>query len=132
MNGLNGPYYWTIHVTPEKHCSYVSFETNTRLDSYSNLIQLVLSIFRPNRFTLSIFADEGVLKQLHTYPYDVPMFSYPFSDLNYHRTLCATSDISSGYTFAIGNWVLAGDRNDAREKTLNLSQKYIDNNSGEL
>eukprot|EP00659_Diplonema_papillatum_P004841 gene4841-7473_t len=29
MNGLfEDTYYWTIHVTPEDHCSYVSFETN--------------------------------------------------------------------------------------------------------
>eukprot|EP01119_Soliformovum_irregulare_P002779 TRINITY_DN1303_c0_g1_i1.p1 TRINITY_DN1303_c0_g1~~TRINITY_DN1303_c0_g1_i1.p1 ORF type:complete len:374 (-),score=75.77 TRINITY_DN1303_c0_g1_i1:83-1204(-) len=30
MNGLNEEAHWTIHVTPEDHCSYASFETNWR------------------------------------------------------------------------------------------------------
>ena len=50
--------YWTIHITPEAHCSYASFETNIRMTSYSALVRAVLAIFRPKKFTLTVFADE--------------------------------------------------------------------------
>ena len=52
LNALLGEYYFTIHVTPEPECSYVSFETNAILDDYTALIQQVLACFRPRRFTL--------------------------------------------------------------------------------
>eukprot|EP00755_Sulcionema_specki_P017386 Sspe_Gene.64276::Locus_37789_Transcript_1_1_Confidence_1.000_Length_1132::g.64276::m.64276/K01611/speD, AMD1; S-adenosylmethionine decarboxylase len=39
MNGMTADEaYWTIHITPEEHCSYVSFETNAAMDNYTELI----------------------------------------------------------------------------------------------
>ena len=39
MNGLtDSGHYWTIHITPEDHCSFVSFETN--LSQYVQLLPL--------------------------------------------------------------------------------------------
>ncbi|EKX49567.1 hypothetical protein GUITHDRAFT_151406 [Guillardia theta CCMP2712] len=53
MNGqaADGSSYWTIHITPEAHCSYASFETNFSCDSYHHLIARVLEVFRPAKFT---------------------------------------------------------------------------------
>lgn len=53
MNGLLKDGFFTIHITPEKHCSYVSFETNIPCSNYLSLIQQVLSVFEPSRFTMS-------------------------------------------------------------------------------
>ena len=46
MNGLAEGGFFTIHITPETHCSYVSFETNI-LSDYSVLVPHILQIFRP-------------------------------------------------------------------------------------
>jgi S-adenosylmethionine decarboxylase len=70
-NGLLGEFYYTIHVTPESHCSYASFETNipvTTLESadgyatYNAVIQKVIDVFRPARFATVIVRlnSEGV------------------------------------------------------------------------
>ena len=49
--------YWTIHVTPEEEFSYVSFETNVAMQDYSDLIDKVLRVFKPGRFTMTLFAN---------------------------------------------------------------------------
>ncbi|XP_076371770.1 S-adenosylmethionine decarboxylase proenzyme-like isoform X2 [Tachypleus tridentatus] len=60
MNGLlKGGYYITIHVTPEPHCSYVSFETNAPQESYQDLIVRLMKMFNPGKFTLTIFANKA-------------------------------------------------------------------------
>jgi len=59
MNGLYKDAYYTIHVTPEPHCSYASFETNVSLSSYKNLVMHALSIFKPGRVTLTFFCEKG-------------------------------------------------------------------------
>ncbi|KAL9658453.1 hypothetical protein ABK040_005995 [Willaertia magna] len=61
MNGLLGKCYWTIHITPEDSCSFVSFETNlksSRIEQYSRLIERVIETFKPGRFTVTLFADD--------------------------------------------------------------------------
>eukprot|EP01064_Diplonema_japonicum_P002152 TRINITY_DN1137_c1_g2_i1.p1 TRINITY_DN1137_c1_g2~~TRINITY_DN1137_c1_g2_i1.p1 ORF type:complete len:370 (+),score=58.33 TRINITY_DN1137_c1_g2_i1:63-1112(+) len=59
MNGLTGTsdHYWTIHITPEHHCSYVSFETNLPLKNYTELVQRVLHVFQPEKCVITLFAD---------------------------------------------------------------------------
>lgn len=59
MNGLLNEWYWTIHITPEPHCSYVSFETNAPMNTYSRLLRKVLSVFKPGRATVTVLADAG-------------------------------------------------------------------------
>lgn len=69
MNGLLYDAYWTIHITPESHCSYASFETNIRMPNYDSLVRAVLSIFRPQRFTMTLFADEYGLRNIKSSPF---------------------------------------------------------------
>lgn len=58
MNGLNDESYSTIHVTPQPHCSYVSYETNIQLEDYDTLVAKVLDAFRPGKFIITLFANE--------------------------------------------------------------------------
>lgn len=57
MNGLCENVYSTIHVTPEAHCSYASFETNASLPSYKRLLSAVFDIFQPGTVTLTLFTE---------------------------------------------------------------------------
>lgn len=61
MNGLFKRYYSTIHITPEPEFSYVSFESNLPVSSYDQIIQKVLSIFKPQDVIISVFADSAAL-----------------------------------------------------------------------
>lgn len=70
MNGyLKSGHYVTIHITPEAEFSYVSFETNAPQTSYMDLIHKVLRLFGPNKFMMTIFANEEspASQQLHEY-----------------------------------------------------------------
>jgi len=60
MNGLitDSDEYVTIHVTPEKEFCYVSFETNQRRGCLYKQTLKVLDCFKPNKFLLTIFANE--------------------------------------------------------------------------
>eukprot|EP01104_Vermistella_antarctica_P006304 TRINITY_DN17016_c1_g1_i1.p1 TRINITY_DN17016_c1_g1~~TRINITY_DN17016_c1_g1_i1.p1 ORF type:complete len:457 (+),score=120.71 TRINITY_DN17016_c1_g1_i1:542-1912(+) len=57
VNGLLDDVYFTIHVTPEPECSFVSFETNLSLRNFAPLINHVVSIFRPGTLAINLFAD---------------------------------------------------------------------------
>lgn len=61
VNGINPKdgSYFTVHVTPESHCSFVSFETNMNLEVAARfgLIKKVVEMFRPGRFSVVITAD---------------------------------------------------------------------------
>ncbi|KAK2710920.1 hypothetical protein QYM36_012182 [Artemia franciscana] len=61
MNGiLKTGEYMTIHITPEKEFSYVSFESNISHDCYRAVIQRVLDTFRPGKFVVTAFACKGL------------------------------------------------------------------------
>lgn len=57
VNGLLDESYFTIHITPEPECSFVSFETNISMKDYTALINKVVSTFKPGRWTVTLFAD---------------------------------------------------------------------------
>ncbi|KAJ2635360.1 spermidine resistance protein [Coemansia sp. RSA 1286] len=68
LNGLQGDGYYTIHVTPEPHCSYASFETNVSRDSSINLdspegikrlVEQVTTVFGPRFVTVTVFKARG-------------------------------------------------------------------------
>lgn len=58
-DGVSGTHYFTVHVTPEPHCSYASFETNVphmqNGQQTADIVQQVANIFKPGRFTLTLF-----------------------------------------------------------------------------
>ena len=55
----NSTHYFTVHVTPEPHCSYASFETNVPNRQTSrqtvDVVQQVVNIFKPGRFSITLF-----------------------------------------------------------------------------
>ncbi|KAJ2715104.1 spermidine resistance protein [Coemansia spiralis] len=64
LNGLQGEGYYTIHVTPEHHCSYASFETNIADDARFDLrdpaaikalVEHVAAAFGPRHVTATVF-----------------------------------------------------------------------------
>jgi len=57
MNGLEEEFYHTVHVTPEFHCSYASYETNSKMSSYQRLISQVFHVFRPGTAQLALFTE---------------------------------------------------------------------------
>mmetsp|Transcript_5040 Transcript_5040/g.15378 ORF Transcript_5040/g.15378 Transcript_5040/m.15378 type:complete len:409 (-) Transcript_5040:193-1419(-) len=57
LNGMLGRGYYTIHVTPEEQCSFVSFECNFALASYAALARRVVEIFQPGKFSVTVFTD---------------------------------------------------------------------------
>ncbi|KAJ2879389.1 spermidine resistance protein, partial [Coemansia asiatica] len=68
LNGLQGDGYYTIHVTPEPHCSYASFETNVSCDKsidlgspegIKRLVEQVTAVFGPRFVTVTVFKARG-------------------------------------------------------------------------
>lgn len=94
-------HYFTIHITPEPDCSYVSFETNAESSDYPDLIRKVLAIFKPEQFIFTFFANEASVgkdfgKKTHTFKdfvYDtyqetkVKNYSVTYGHYNKNNTL---------------------------------------------
>ena len=94
MNGLDGPTHFTIHITPEPECSFVSFATNQRLMDYNPLIIQVISTFRPKRFTATLFLDEGSME------YDgVEAKNLPFTEDVGELLTCNSGKVFIRYVF---------------------------------
>lgn len=63
-------HYFTVHVTPEPQCSYASFETNVPASQTGretvDVVAQVVSIFKPGRFSVTLFEakdeDEGMTR----------------------------------------------------------------------
>lgn len=68
-NGMMDNSYFTIHVTPEAESSYVSFGTNVKRTEYGSVVDKVLRIFKPQRFTMTMFADEQGVKEIEDHPF---------------------------------------------------------------
>lgn len=73
-NGIvEGGHYFTIHVTPEKHCSYASFETTVPAQKYGlsrlDVLERVVNVFRPGKFSMTLFQSHDSVgpdtQQLH-------------------------------------------------------------------
>ena len=57
--GRDATHYFSVHVTPEPHCSYASFETNVPTKQTgretADVIKQVVNIFKPARFSVTLF-----------------------------------------------------------------------------
>ncbi|GFF62227.1 S-adenosylmethionine decarboxylase proenzyme [Aspergillus lentulus] len=66
--GRTGTHYFTVHVTPEPHCSYASFETNVphsqNGQTTAGIIKQVVDIFKPGRFSVTLFEAKPALSQV--------------------------------------------------------------------
>lgn len=64
-NGPSATHYFTVHVTPEPHYSYASFETNVPSKQTgretASVIEQVVSIFKPGRFSVTLFEAKSPL-----------------------------------------------------------------------
>jgi ornithine decarboxylase len=83
-NALKDSSYFTIHITPEPECSFVSFDTNLPLSSYNKVLESVLRIFKPKRFSVCVFVDEAspVSNSIKALSWELPGYAYP--DLTSH------------------------------------------------
>lgn len=108
VNGMIGPYYFTIHITPQPEFSFASFETNVPMSDYSDLTSRVLSIFRPGRSTLTVMANHTA-----AWPASVPrsITDYGTQDIQQHHLaqytivyarLCRSDQIRQGSPTAVG------------------------------
>jgi len=105
MNGLKDEAYWTIHVTPEDHCSYASFETNVRLFSASKLnalVQRVVGVFKPGVMTVSLFTSN---KDNSRPPLELPGY------MSRHRTVTEMESCGAITVWNFETHEIANERN---------------------
>jgi S-adenosylmethionine decarboxylase len=57
INAIRGDAYQTMHITPEAHCSFASYETNMPVSNVAEQLNKVLKVFSPQRFSVLILAD---------------------------------------------------------------------------
>ncbi|EFA85685.1 S-adenosylmethionine decarboxylase [Heterostelium album PN500] len=115
MNGLLNKWYWTIHITPEDHCSYVSFDTNLAVPDFNNLLRNVLNVFKPGRFTAALYCEDGA-------PCGDP---YSAFDPNIPEFAIANKTVhgfDGGYDVVVCNYT------KQTEKVLSASSEVIESN----
>lgn len=107
MNGILFDAYYTIHITPESHCSYVSFETNARLRSYQSLVKNVVRCFRPAKYAVSVYADRDALLATKNRLFATDFLKID-DDLAYKRKGGHTQATFEGdYVCLMANWGVA-------------------------
>jgi len=57
LNVVNDDTYYTIHITPESHCSYASFECNSNVEDFTPLVMRTLELLKPKKYCVVFFAD---------------------------------------------------------------------------
>ena len=105
MNAILHGSYFTMHITPEPQCSYVSFETNTCLPSYAALIRNALNIFRPKRFVLTMFSDEAAVSNMTDIPMESKNIFAPMAG-TYIRSAVSSTKVESELCCQMGCYSL--------------------------
>jgi len=86
--------YFTIHITPEPECSYVSFETNADSNDYPDLIKRVLDTFKPEQFIFTFMANHAsVGKDFGSKTYNFKDFVYD----TYQETKVKNYNVTYGH-----------------------------------
>ncbi|KAF2075090.1 hypothetical protein CYY_003610 [Polysphondylium violaceum] len=116
MNGLLGKWYWTIHITPESHCSYASFDTNIALPDFNQLLANVLKVFKPGRFTAALYAEDGCPLGDPYSAFDVNIPSYSIQNKTVHG-------FDGGYDVVVSNYSLD------KEEEIVISSTSIESRS---
>eukprot|EP01126_Amoeba_proteus_P062300 TRINITY_DN8449_c0_g1_i2.p1 TRINITY_DN8449_c0_g1~~TRINITY_DN8449_c0_g1_i2.p1 ORF type:complete len:372 (+),score=44.54 TRINITY_DN8449_c0_g1_i2:91-1116(+) len=102
LNGLKDQTYYTIHITPQLTCSYVSFETNVVCDGYKGLIERVLDTFKPSSFTVLLFSDKLHSMEVQETYKRRKMVQHKFSQYNdFNLTFSSYQRLEEPYTLHI-------------------------------
>ncbi len=67
LNAIKGTRYYTVHVTPQKIGSYVSFETNAVEGDANETITRVLDLFKPQSCDVILFQPQSSRKKVRCY-----------------------------------------------------------------
>ena len=104
MNAIvNTSAYHTFHVTPESHCSYGSWETNAKVETYAKVLPEILRVFRPKKFTMTLYADWAGLDQLLDDPFDTRLDVE--GGLHYQRACKCETHFEGDYACFVANYV---------------------------
>ncbi|RMZ77225.1 hypothetical protein DV738_g4545, partial [Chaetothyriales sp. CBS 135597] len=131
--GEKGKHYFTVHVTPEPICSYASFETNVPCGQKgrqtTEIIQHVVDIFKPGRFTVTLFeaktnmdefavAEGDTMAQIKYLEHRAVRRNALESIKNYRRVDRIVHDLD-GYDLVFGYY----ERNDWRGGAPRIGEK---------
>lgn len=61
LNAIDGPYYYTLHVTPEKIGNYTSFETDSQPPEKQNDMAKKVVTFEPMTFDVVLFNTQATI-----------------------------------------------------------------------
>jgi len=114
LNGLLGDGYFTIHVTPQSTCSYVSFETNIQCD-YPALMERILKVFKPQRFTATLFGGH-ISKDAFTKMLQTTLSTTLLDGLHSRRTF-TRYEFENNYELAFGHYE-SGQQNKHKKRKL--------------
>jgi len=104
MNGLLNSGYFTIHVTPQPTCSYVSFETNIECD-YSLMLKRVVHLFKPQKFSVSLFAGHITTKEFRGMTESTMKDLIRTEDTKFRRQECVRNIYENHYQLAFATYV---------------------------
>jgi S-adenosylmethionine decarboxylase len=120
MNAIKDKAYYTIHVTPEPECSYVSFETNVFVNDYTELIRKVLNCFQPKRLLITLFGNEYTYSQIKQNPVDQKVIDLSVSENGiYKRNTLAFTQIDTEVKTYIASYILDINTATNRIKSMN-------------
>jgi len=73
LNGIHEEDYYTMHITPQPECSYVSFETNRDMKDYNmdKITKKIIGTFKPENYTAVVIHSRHYNKSLPTNAFEI-------------------------------------------------------------